>query len=96
MKLLPDSDSRARRYLLEKDDFALASGEYEGPTNLIEEDTWRSIVTLLGVRQEQERPGIHLRYSEQEFQEMVSKALDDVPEEFDKEWRNVALILSTN
>ncbi len=36
-----------------------------------------------------------LRYSEQEFQEMVSEALDEVPEEFDKEWKNVAVIVST-
>jgi predicted Zn-dependent protease with MMP-like domain len=26
---------------------------------------------------------------------MVSKALDEVPEEFDKEWNNVAVIVST-
>ena len=37
-----------------------------------------------------------LRYSEQEFQEMVSKALDEIPEEFDKEWKNVAVIVSTD
>jgi predicted Zn-dependent protease with MMP-like domain len=37
-----------------------------------------------------------LRYSEQEFQEIVSKALDEVPEEFDKEWKNVAVIVSTD
>lgn len=36
-----------------------------------------------------------LRYSEQEFQEMVASALDEVPEEFDKEWKNVAVIVST-
>ena len=51
---------------------------------------------LLGARQEQEEPGTSLRYSEQEFQEMVSKALDEIPEEFDKEWKNVAVILSTD
>ena len=32
--------------MLEKDDFALAKGEYAGPTNLIDEATWRSIVGL--------------------------------------------------
>jgi predicted Zn-dependent protease with MMP-like domain len=37
-----------------------------------------------------------LRYSELEFQEMVASALDDVPEEFDREWKNVAVIVSTN
>jgi predicted Zn-dependent protease with MMP-like domain len=37
-----------------------------------------------------------LRYSEQEFQEMVASALDEVPEEFDKEWKNVAVIVSTD
>ncbi len=36
-----------------------------------------------------------LRYSEQEFQEMVSSALDEIPEEFDKEWENVMVIVST-
>ncbi|GEM_PF-6258404 len=46
MKPLPDSDFRAKRYLLEKSDFAIASGEYEGPTHLIDKDTWESIVTL--------------------------------------------------
>ncbi len=36
-----------------------------------------------------------LKYSEQEFQGMVSEALDELPEEFDKEWDNVAVIVST-
>jgi predicted Zn-dependent protease with MMP-like domain len=44
----------------------------------------------------QQKPGTTLRYSEQEFQEMVAKALDEVPEEFDKEWENVAVIVSTD
>jgi predicted Zn-dependent protease with MMP-like domain len=39
---------------------------------------------------------VKLRYSEQEFQEIVSKALDEVPEEFDNEWKNVAVIVSTD
>lgn len=39
---------------------------------------------------------VKLRYSEQEFQEIVSNALDEVPEEFDKEWKNVAVIVSTD
>jgi hypothetical protein len=46
MKPLDASDFRARRYMLEKDDFAVASGEYSGPTNLIDEGTWKSIVAL--------------------------------------------------
>ena len=37
-----------------------------------------------------------LKYSTEEFQGMVSKALDEVPEEFDKEWNNVAVIVSTD
>src|SRR5579859_3247886 len=37
-----------------------------------------------------------LEYSTEEFQEMVSEALDEVPEEFDKEWKNVAVIVSTD
>jgi predicted Zn-dependent protease with MMP-like domain len=36
-----------------------------------------------------------LRYSEQEFQEMVSNALDEIPREFDKEWKNVVVTVST-
>jgi predicted Zn-dependent protease with MMP-like domain len=42
------------------------------------------------------RAATRLRYSEQEFQEMVASALDEVPEEFDKEWKNVAVIVSTD
>jgi predicted Zn-dependent protease with MMP-like domain len=53
----------------------------------------RALDWLLGTRQQ--KPGLALKYSEQEFQEMVSKALDEVPEEFDKEWNNVAVIIST-
>jgi hypothetical protein len=36
-----------------------------------------------------------LRYSEQEFHEIVSKVLDELPEEFDQELKNVAVIVST-
>jgi predicted Zn-dependent protease with MMP-like domain len=43
-----------------------------------------------------QQPGTTLKYSEQEFQEMVANALDEVPEEFDKEWNNVAVIVSTD
>jgi len=39
---------------------------------------------------------VKLRFSEQEFQEIVSKALDEIPEEFDKEWKNVAVVVSTD
>jgi predicted Zn-dependent protease with MMP-like domain len=42
------------------------------------------------------KPAMPLKYSEQEFQEMVAKALDEVPEEFDKEWHNVAVTISTD
>ena len=41
----------------------------------------------------QQKPGTTLKYSEQEFQEMVANALDEVPEEFDKEWNNVAVVV---
>jgi predicted Zn-dependent protease with MMP-like domain len=44
----------------------------------------------------QQKPGTTLKYSEQEFQEMVANALDEVPEEFAKEWNNVAVIVSTD
>jgi len=49
---------------------------------------------LLG--EQQPTSTIGLKYSEQDFQEMVSKALDEVPQEFDKEWENVAVIVSTD
>lgn len=46
MKPLSTSDFRAKRLMLEDSDFAVASGKYPGPTNLIQEDTWKSIVSL--------------------------------------------------
>jgi hypothetical protein len=46
MKTLSDADFRVRRYMLEKDDFVVASGEYSGPINLIDENTWKSMVSL--------------------------------------------------
>lgn len=46
MKPLPSNDFRARRLMLTDDDFAFSSGEYLGPTNLIDEATWNSIVSL--------------------------------------------------
>ncbi len=46
MKPLDKADFRARRYMFEKKDFLRAEGEYPGATNLIEEDTWISIVAL--------------------------------------------------
>jgi predicted Zn-dependent protease with MMP-like domain len=42
------------------------------------------------------KPSTVLKYSEQEFQEMVANAMDEVPEEFDQEWKNVAVIVSTD
>ena len=36
-----------------------------------------------------------LRYSEQEFEEMVSNALDEIPPEVESELRNVAVTVST-
>ncbi len=46
MKPLPASDFRAKRLMLEDSDFAVAPGKYLGPTNLIQEDTWKSITSL--------------------------------------------------
>jgi len=45
---------------------------------------------------QQPEPETALKYSEQEFQQMVSRALDEVPEEFDEEWKNVAVVVSTD
>lgn len=44
---------------------------------------------------QQQNPKATLRYSEEEFREMISKVLDELPEEFDKEWKNVAIVHST-
>ena len=44
----------------------------------------------------QQKPATPLKYSEREFQEMVAKAIDEVPEEFDKEWNNLAVTVSTD
>lgn len=49
---------------------------------------------FLRERQQNHQPTT-LRYSEQEFQEMVAEALDELPREFDKEWKNVAVTVST-
>jgi predicted Zn-dependent protease with MMP-like domain len=50
--------------------------------------------SLLGSQEQSPKP-TPLRYSEQEFREIVSKVLDELPKEFDKEWKNVAVIVST-
>lgn len=57
------------------------------------EESPNALEGLLG--EQQPTPTIGLKYSEQDFQEMVSKALDEVPQEFDKEWKNVAVIGQT-
>jgi predicted Zn-dependent protease with MMP-like domain len=59
------------------------------------EEVWPSALDWLlgGTQQKPETP---LKYSGQEFQEMVANALDEVPEEFDKEWNNVAVTVSTD
>lgn len=43
-----------------------------------------------------QRPATPLKYSEEEFQAMVAKALDEVPEEFSTEWNNLAVVVSTD
>jgi predicted Zn-dependent protease with MMP-like domain len=48
------------------------------------------------LRDTRQKPATPLKYSEQEFQEMVANALDGIPEEFDKEWSNVAVTVSTD
>jgi predicted Zn-dependent protease with MMP-like domain len=59
------------------------------------EEQWPSALEWLKGNVQQ-KPATPLKYSEQEFQEMVAKALDEVPEEFDKEWENVAVTVSTD
>jgi predicted Zn-dependent protease with MMP-like domain len=59
------------------------------------EEVWPSALDWL-LRDTQQKPATPLKYSEQEFQEMVANALDEVPEEFDKEWNNVAVTVSTD
>lgn len=46
MKPLPKSDFRARRLILEDDDFALTPGKSDGPTKITATLTWKSIVSL--------------------------------------------------
>jgi predicted Zn-dependent protease with MMP-like domain len=50
----------------------------------------------LAIGPKTEQPRIELKYSPQEFEEMVSKAIDEVPQEFDKEWKNLAVVVSTD
>jgi predicted Zn-dependent protease with MMP-like domain len=59
-----------------------------------EEQSPNALEWLLG--DVHQKPATPLKYSEQEFQEMVAKALDEVPKEFDKEWENVAVTVSTD
>lgn len=48
------------------------------------------------IREQEQNPDpATLRYSEQEFEEMVSSALDEIPPEFESEWKNVAVTVST-
>jgi predicted Zn-dependent protease with MMP-like domain len=48
------------------------------------------------VREREQNPDpTTLRYSEQEFEEMVSNALDEIPPEFESVWKNVAVTVST-
>jgi|HubBroStandDraft_6_1064221.scaffolds.fasta_scaffold315071_2 predicted Zn-dependent protease with MMP-like domain len=61
-----------------------------------EELEWKRVTPdLSGDDPEQKAELEKLKYSEEEFQEMVANALDEIPEEFDKEWENVAVIVST-
>jgi hypothetical protein len=46
MKTLSPSDFRAKRLMLQDSDFSIAPGKYPGPTNLIKNATWKSIVSL--------------------------------------------------
>jgi hypothetical protein len=47
MKALPDSDFRSRRLVLEPEDFALGPDDTDSPpSDLIDEDTWRSMMSL--------------------------------------------------
>jgi len=64
-----------------------ANGTDDVPQNELE---W-----LLGERAEAAKAPA-LKYSEQEFKEMVANALDEIPEEFEKEWENVAVTISTD
>jgi predicted Zn-dependent protease with MMP-like domain len=60
----------------------------------LEPESPNALDWLLG-RQQQNPKATTLRYSEEEFREMISKVLDELPEEFDKEWKNVAVVHST-
>lgn len=45
-KLLPDNDFRAKRVVLTREDFAYAPEPGPLPSDVIDEATWKSIVTL--------------------------------------------------
>ena len=59
------------------------------------EEVWPNALDWVP-REAQQKPATPLKYSEQEFQEMIAKALDEVPEEFDREWNNVVVTVSTD
>jgi predicted Zn-dependent protease with MMP-like domain len=64
-------------------------GENERLESKLSEREW-----LLREREQNPEPTT-LRYSQQEFEEMISNALEEIPPEFDNEWKNVAVTVST-
>lgn len=79
--------------------FNLSAKKWLKKNDLLDDDEWMPIrLDELAVKARPQQKINHsdLKYSTQEFQEMVSEALDEVPEEFDKEWKNVAVIVSTD
>ena len=62
--------------------------------NGTQDDPQNALEWLLGERAEA-AVAPALKYSEQEFKEMVANALDEIPEEFEQEWENVTVTVST-
>jgi len=73
--------------------FSRRTKEFLGENDRLQSKT--SELDWLIREREQNSDATTLRYSEQEFEEMVSNALDEIPPEFESEWKNVAVTVST-
>ena len=73
--------------------FSRRTKEFLGEDDRLQSKT--SELDWLIREREQNSDATTLRYSEQEFEEMVSNALDEIPPEFESELKNVAVTVST-
>jgi predicted Zn-dependent protease with MMP-like domain len=73
--------------------FSRRTKEFLGEDDRLESKT-SELDWLMREREQNPEPAT-LKYSQQEFEEMVSNALDEIPPEFETEWKNVAVTVST-